>query len=162
MKRQRGVRVYLFSFSNLGARWRCVVNVTLRPPFPPIKEYTGLIKAFFTFKMHYSSTIHAKCNFIYDHTKSTALLRPIFTKPINVQQRYISTSFRISLKSGSNWEKYRYKCTYAHKHNLAFTEPIFTKLPNVQQRHVKTSHRILPKSDNNWGKCRYKFIYAHK
>jgi hypothetical protein len=68
----------------------------------PSNEYTGLIKVCFTFKMHYSSTIHAKCNFIYDHTKTTAFHTPIFTKLTNVQQRYLKTSYRISPKSDSN------------------------------------------------------------
>jgi hypothetical protein len=31
MKAQRGIAVYLYSFFNLGARWRWVVNATPRP-----------------------------------------------------------------------------------------------------------------------------------
>ena len=59
---------------------------------PPRKEYTGLNKVCFTFKIPYRSTVHAKCIFIYDHTKSTAFHTPIFMKLPNVQQRYVKTS----------------------------------------------------------------------
>jgi hypothetical protein len=34
MKAQREVEVQLYSFFNLGVRWRWVVNATLRPLYP--------------------------------------------------------------------------------------------------------------------------------
>jgi hypothetical protein len=40
MKAQRGVKVYLYYFFNLGARWGWVVNATLRPLY--LRERDGL------------------------------------------------------------------------------------------------------------------------
>jgi hypothetical protein len=34
MKAQKGIEVQLYSFFNLGARWRWVVNATPRPLYP--------------------------------------------------------------------------------------------------------------------------------
>jgi hypothetical protein len=44
MKAQRGIAVYLYSFFNLGASWRWVVNATPRPLYFRERDLLSIVK----------------------------------------------------------------------------------------------------------------------
>jgi hypothetical protein len=43
MKAQRGIEVYLYTFFNLDARWRWVVNATLRPLYLRERDLLSIV-----------------------------------------------------------------------------------------------------------------------